>query len=322
MTRDQHRLSPVVGFLRNPSLRIRAAGPISKRAEHCQREYLRIVECWGRLYHRASGFGETGLRGKRFIVRGLAAERQERIVGLLREHGFVRNSELSGQLGVSIVTVRQDVEALRNRGIVRKTFGGALLHEEGRVDSAFTQRADQYRAEKQRIGAAAAAMIQPGETVLLDAGSTTIEIARRLPENADVTVVTCALNIALEAASREGVQVVVCGGELNPRTLSVTGRRAEQTLAEYHADRLFLATYGVDPARGLAERNLAGAELKRALIAAAREVVLVCDSSKFGATAPVHFATLDAIGTVITDRGIPPKFRRQMQKRSIALSQV
>lgn len=252
-------------------------------------------------------------------MRGLAAERQDRIVGLLRKHGFVRNSELSDQLGVSIVTVRQDVEALRTRGIVRKTFGGAMLHDEGRADSAFHQREDQFHEEKQRIGAAAAALIQPGETILLDAGTTTIEIARRLPENADVTVVTCALNIALEASSRAGVHVVVCGGELNPRTLSVVGRRAEQTLAEYHVDRLFLATYGVDLVRGLTERNLAGAELKRALLAAAREVVLVCDSSKFGATAPVQFAPLSAVQSVITDAGISRKFRRFLQTRAITL---
>lgn len=255
-------------------------------------------------------------------MRGLAAERQERIVGLLREHGFVRNSELSDELGVSIVTVRQDVEALRTRGVVRKTFGGVLLHEEGRADSAFTQRLDQFRDEKQRIGAAAAALVQPGETILLDAGTTTIEIARRLPENADVTVVTCALNVALEASGRAGVHVVVCGGELNPRTLSVVGRRAEQTLAEYQADRLFLATYGVDPDRGLSERNLAGAELKRALIGAAREVILVCDSSKFGAAAPVQFAALDAVSSIITDRGLTTKLRRQLQRQAIAVQLV
>jgi DeoR/GlpR family transcriptional regulator of sugar metabolism len=255
-------------------------------------------------------------------VRGLATERQEQIAAQLREHGFVRNSELSDLLGVSIVTVRQDIEALQNRGVARKTFGGAVLKGESGLDSAFAQRVAQYREEKRRIGAAAAQLVQPGETILLDAGSTTIEMARRLPEHADITVVTCALNVALEAGTRAGVHVVVCGGELNPRTMSVVGPEVERMLGEVHADRLFLATYGVDLVKGLAERNFAGVQVKRALIAAARQVVLICDSSKFGTCAPVRFAPVNVLHRVITDPGIPKAFRRQFQDQQITLDVV
>src|SRR5207245_5318371 len=123
-----------------------------------------------------------------------------------------------------------------------------------------------------------------------DAGPTTIEIAKRLPENAEITVVTCALNVALEAGARAGTTVIVCGGVLNPRTLSVVGHHVDGILAELNAHRLFLATYGVDLAKGLTDRNVASAQTKRALIAAAREVVLVCDSSKIGEVAPITVA--------------------------------
>lgn len=256
-------------------------------------------------------------------MRGVATARQERIVELLREQGFVRNSELSSLLGVSIVTIRQDLESLQARGTVRKTFGGAVLTAEGSLpDSAYALRAVENREEKRRIGAAAAALIRPGETVLLDAGSTTIEIARRLPEKAEVTVFTCALNVALEAGGRAGVSVILCGGELNPRTLSVTGSQTERMLQEVNADRLFLATYGVDLAKGLAERNFTGAQVKQALIAASRQVVLVCDASKFGASAPICFAPLDVVHHVVTNQGIADDFIRYFRDRDVALDLV
>jgi DeoR/GlpR family transcriptional regulator of sugar metabolism len=138
-----------------------------------------------------------------------ATGRRERIVELIREHRHVRNSDLSDSLGVSIVTIRQDIEALAELGLVRKTYGGAILHADASLDSAFAARAKLRRAEKQRVGAAAARLVAAGETVILDAGTTTIEIARRLPENAEVTVVTCALNVALEADARAGTTVAI-----------------------------------------------------------------------------------------------------------------
>jgi DeoR family transcriptional regulator of aga operon len=255
-------------------------------------------------------------------VRGLTTARQGRIIELLRENGFVRNSELSSLLGVSTVTIRQDVETLQSLGVVRKMFGGAVLQAEGVPDSVFAQRAQVHREEKQRIGAAAARLIQPGETILLDAGTTTVEIAKRLPEHADLTVLTAALNVALEAGARAGVSVIVCGGDLNPRTLSAVGYHVEHMLRDVNADRLFLATYAVDLNRGLAERNFAGAQIKRKLIAAARQVMLVCDSSKFGETAPVLFAPLDLVHYVVTDQGITDQVRDFFQEKQIPVEAV
>jgi DeoR family transcriptional regulator of aga operon len=124
----------------------------------------------------------------------------------------------------------------------------------------------------------------------------------------EVTVLTCALNVALEAGAKAGVTVILCGGTLNPRTLSVVGHQVEAVLAEVNAHRLFLATYGVDLLKGLTDRNFASAQTKRALIGAAREVILVCDSSKFGEVAPVSIAPLDVAHRVITDKNVPPAY--------------
>ena len=215
------------------------------------------------------------------MARVVNEERRASIADIARRKGFVRNSDLSQRFGVSTVTIRQDIEALSAQGLVHRTFGGAMFATEAMPDSSFEQRSAEHRASKQRIGAAAAASIRPGETILLDSGTTTMEIARRLPQNADITIVTCALDIALEAGAKPGVTVIVCGGRLNPRTLSTADSETGKQLSQIFADRLFLGTYGIHAEKGLAERNHDVAQAKRALIAAARDVTLVCDSSKF-----------------------------------------
>lgn len=250
------------------------------------------------------------------------AERRRQIINILREQRHVRNSELSTAFGVSIVTIRQDIDALEELGYIRKTYGGAVLETGSGYDSAFAARAKLHHQQKRRIGAAAARLIAPGEVVILDAGTTTTEIAKALPENADLTVLTCALNIALEAGTKKGIGVMVCGGHLNPRTLSLVGHEVEHMLSGINADRLFLATYGVDLSKGLTDRNAATAQVKRAMIAAARQTILVCDSSKFGEICPHAVAPIDAVNLVITDERIPSPFTEHFALKGIEVSTV
>jgi len=248
--------------------------------------------------------------------------RRDRVIQLAKSKGFVRSSELSDIFGVSTVTIRQDLDFLGNQGLLKKTYGGAIAAGEPTLDTEFSQRAMDHAGEKRRIGARAASIIKPGETILLDAGSTTIEIAKCLPEHADLTVVTCAINVAMEAVKRTGVNVVLCGGALNPRTLSVSGTYVDQALQDFHADRLFLATYSVNIEKGLGERNFSGAQTKRSLLGAAQQITLVCDSSKFGATSPVVIAPLDVVQQVITDSGIPQEYSEFFAGRQVEVDVV
>jgi DeoR/GlpR family transcriptional regulator of sugar metabolism len=241
---------------------------------------------------------------------------------MVRETGFVRNSELSSRFGVSTVTIRQDIDRLSSMGLVQRTYGGAVLQVELGQDTSFDLRSAEHVAAKRRIGAAAARSIRPGETILLDSGSTTMEVARQLPENADITVVTPALNIALEAGAKPGVTVIVCGGRLNPRTLSTAGQETTRQLSTMFADRLFLATYGVDLDKGLAERSFEIAETKRALIGSAREITLVCDSSKFGFAGPVLISPLSVVRRIVTDDGIPPEYLTWLRTNDIDVELV
>ncbi len=244
-------------------------------------------------------------------------ERRSSITEHLRNYGFVRNSELSNRFGVSIVTIRQDIDALYAQGLVQKTYGGAVLTADASLDSSFAARSSERADAKRRIGAAAAKTIRPGQVILLDSGSTTFEIARSLPDNSEITVVTCGLNIALEAGKKSGVTVILCGGRLNPRTLSTVDHQTERQLAEIRADWLFLATYGVDLERGLAERTYEVAQTKRTLIGAAREVTLVCDSSKFGSAGPVLISALSVVSKIITDAAIPDDYRAWFESHDI-----
>jgi DeoR/GlpR family transcriptional regulator of sugar metabolism len=275
--------------------------------------------CILRLYSKplARRFEEFGV-----AARGAGRHRQDRILELIRAHGFVKGSELSEVLGVSTVTIRQDLELLSERGLVSRMFGGAVAGPGDMLDSKASGQAVNKRETKQRIGAAAAGQIQPGETVLLDGGTTTLEVARRLPENGGVTVVTCAPMVALEAVNRAGVTVILCAGQLNAQTLSVTGPPVEQLLRDVRAHRLFLATCSVDLAHGLGEHSFAGAQSKRALIASACQVVLVCDSSKFRASAPMRVASLDVVHQVITDEGVPQPFLDALRFRGVVVDIV
>ncbi len=249
-----------------------------------------------------------------------AIKRRESIARLVRQSGFVRTSELSGRFGVSTVTIRQDIDALSAEGRVQRTYGGAVSQIESAEDTAFDLRLAANRDAKVRIGRAAAASIRPGETVLIDSGTTAIEIARHLPEDAGITVVTPALNIALEAGSKRGVEVMVCGGRLNPKTLSTTATEIARPFPEIFADRLFLATYGVDIEKGLAERSLEVAETKRALIRSAREVTLICDSSKFGLAGPILISPLSVVRHVITDDRISKSDLRWLRDQRIKVT--
>ncbi len=253
------------------------------------------------------------------VARIVNEDRRASIADIARRKGFVRNSDLSQRFGVSTVTIRQDIEALSAQGLVHRTFGGAMFAAEAMPDSSFEQRSAEHRPSKQRIGAAAAASIRPGETILLDSGTTTMEIARRLPQNADITIVTCALDIALEAGAKPGVTVIVCGGRLNPRTLSTADSETGKQLSQIFADRLFLGTYGIHGEKGLAERSHDVAQAKRALIAAARDVTLVCDSSKFADAGPVIVAPISIASCIITDVDLAPNHQTRLREVGIQL---
>ncbi|QIA27798.1 DeoR/GlpR transcriptional regulator [Thermaerobacter sp. PB12/4term] len=232
----------------------------------------------------------------------LAEERRRQVLQWLEAEGRLEVSEVARRLAVSPMTVRRDLERLEADGLLVRTHGGAL--PVGAVTPRelpyASKRARQVEA-KRKIGRAAAALIRPGETVILDAGSTTLEIARHLPPRITLKVVTNDLLIARELADREGIDVYVTGGQVRRGVYSLQGPETEAYLRATHVDRAFVGADGIDVVYGVSTTNRQKVPVKQAMLAAAERSYVVADHSKLGRRAFARFAGIDQIGTLICD---------------------
>jgi len=238
--------------------------------------------------------------------RGLMIEeRRRRIRELLRAEGRVRVEALAARFGISLVTIRADLSILESAGALTRTHGGALSLPE--ADQSLDVKQLQHRAEKQRIAAAAAGLIRDGETIILDSGTTTAEIARhiRTLDLKSINVITNALNIAALLIDVPSVRLIVPGGILRRESNSLSGPMAESTLATLRANRLYLGADGVDPQIGVMTPHLAEAELNAKMIGISQQVVVVADSSKFARRNISLIARVEQLHMLITDRAAP-----------------
>jgi DeoR family transcriptional regulator of aga operon len=250
----------------------------------------------------------------------LVEERRRRILELLDGQERVTVDELVGRFGVSAVTARGDLDALAGLGAVVRSHGGALKRTDAPDEVPITVKETLHHAEKVRIGRAAAQMIRDGETVMLDSGTTTAEIARQicfLKRARPLNVITNALNIAMELASVPHVRLIMIGGVLRQMSYSLAGPPAEQTLRGLHADRLFLGVDGLDPEIGLMTPDVVEAQLNAVMIQVSREVIVVADSSKFQRRSLSVIAKLDVVHKVITDSGVGAEVLAALRARNI-----
>jgi DeoR/GlpR family transcriptional regulator of sugar metabolism len=251
-----------------------------------------------------------GQRWCRLGLPVLPAQRQARIVQQLQENGFVEIAAVSAQFGVDRSTLRRDLERLEARGLARRTRGGALPGPaSGLADIPYEVKRIENTPEKQAIGRAAATRVCEGEAVLLDSGSTTYQIARALRRHRDISVVTNDLNVAMCLADSPGVRLVVTGGFLLESVYTLVGPRGVQELRELHVDRAFLGADAIHHTAGITNVTFVEVETKQAMIGAAREVVVVADSSKFEHHALANVCGLQEIDLILTDDGLEPDVR-------------
>jgi DeoR family transcriptional regulator of aga operon len=246
---------------------------------------------------------------KRWSIAGMseplpAALRRERMLDLIGRTGFVRVAELSEAFQVSDVTVRSDLDALDAQQSIRRVHGGAVLRGAGTREASFEEALESSAEEKRRIGAAAAALVESGSSVLLDVGTTTAAIARALADRddlEDVTVITNGLTIALELERAiPRFQVVVTGGTLRPLQHSLVEPLASVLLERVHADLAFIGCTGVDPVGGITNVNLPEADLKRVMVASSGRALVVADGSKLGRTHVGRIAALEDVAGLVT----------------------
>ncbi|OKI28851.1 DeoR/GlpR family DNA-binding transcription regulator [Streptomyces sp. CB03911] len=229
------------------------------------------------------------------------ANRLDLTLRLVQNSERVSVSELSQRLGVSEMTVRRDLDALEGQGLVQRVHGGAVATRSREDGAGFVAREPWQAATKDRLGAAVAAMVDPGSRVLLDAGSTTVHVARHLVDRAPLTVAVLSLQAAVGLADRPGIELLVVGGRSRPGERSFVGPLALRTLESLAFDCYVLSIGGVHAEYGWSEFSLDDAAVKQTALAQATRTIAVADATKLGVRAFSQVAGLDAVDTFVTD---------------------
>ncbi|MBI2842522.1 MAG: DeoR/GlpR transcriptional regulator [Armatimonadetes bacterium] len=230
-------------------------------------------------------------------------ERWDRIADLLNTQGRATVEELADLLSVSTATIRRDLRHMQRRGIITRTRGGAVKSQQVGLDRSIDESRALYVAEKEKIGSLAASLIEPGDTVIIDGGSTTFQVARNITVSG-VTVVTNALDIVSALMPKHDIEVVVIGGMLRRYGGTTIGPTTERELSHLMADKAIIGINAISVSHGLSTPNPLVAEVKQVMIKQSREVIVVVDHTKFGEVALYEVAPIDAVDKIVTDSGI------------------
>jgi DeoR family transcriptional regulator of aga operon len=254
--------------------------------------------------------------------------REEQIMRLLLRKGSASIEELLASIGTSAPSIRRDLTRLENRGLVRRTHGGAmlvepLLYEPFRYDTSFQAREQRAADEKRRIALAAADLIQLNETIGITAGTTTTQVGRALRHRANIKVVTNAINIGMELCNQPGMRTSITGGVLPYAwSFSLTGPAAIRFMDDVYLDRLFLNVVGLHPERGCTTMEQDEALTFRAMVRQSREVIVVADSSKLGRISPSLICPITDIHTLVTDTGASEEQLAPFLERNVKVIRV
>ncbi len=244
-------------------------------------------------------------------------ERQNQILQILARNQRISVSEVCEIFDVSEATARRDLEALAEQGKLQRVHGGAIPLSLAPPEAPILQREGEQAEEKSRIGLAAAALVQDGETVFLGSGSTVLEAARALRTRSRLTVITNSLPVINALAGLENIHVICLGGELRDSELSFIGHLTEQALSEVRVDKVIIGTRAISLEHGLTNDYLPETMTDRAILKAGQEVILVADHSKFGRVATAFLAPLESVHTVVTDAATPPDLLDALRERGL-----
>ena len=246
-----------------------------------------------------------------------AAERRKYSFEVLSERGHVSVAELSSHLGVSEVTIRKDLQYLEERNLLMRTHGGAMRLDYLVAEQTLEEKGQKYQEQKARIGRAAAELVEDGDTLILDAGTTVLQVARHLRGKRNLTVLTSSITVAAEMMRIPDADLIMLGGLVRASSAAVVGHYAEQMVRDHSFRKLFLAVDGFDVERGLTTTHTMEAHLNRIMIESAMQTVAVLDSSKFGRRGLCSICGVESVDVVVTDDQIPDNFRRQLEERDV-----
>ncbi len=247
------------------------------------------------------------------------AERRNKTIRQLNDKGQVSVTELSKMLKVSEVTIRKDLFYLENQKFLIRTHGGAMKNDYLVQDQHFEEKGKKHSEEKRLIGEVAAKMVEDGDSLILDAGSTVMQIARNLHNKRGLIVLTPAVTVAIELMRVPEIQIMVMGGILRNTSGAVVGPYAEAMVKEHYCSKLFLAADGFDPSFGLTTTNALEAHLNRMMIESAQKTIVAIDSSKFGRRGLSRICGIENIDVVITDSGVSESMRQTLADSDVAV---
>jgi len=251
----------------------------------------------------------------------ITEKRRSSIIEELRHHEMVKVSELSRSFSVSEVSIRRDMRYLEELGVLKRVHGGAISVANRPVGETAIADSDPRTEQKRRIGRAAAAMVTPGDRLILDSGTTTLQTAAHLSNEllaaGNLTVITASLPIVRQLGVHKGLHLIVLGGIYVPDYELMVGPQTVETLKSLHADKMFLGTDGLTFSQGLTTANVLEAEVDRAMVRAATEVIVVADSSKIGGIGLATIMPLSGIHKLITDTDAPADFVARLRQLGI-----
>ena len=244
-------------------------------------------------------------------------ERREKIIDLVEKQGRVSVAALSEQFGLSRATIRTDLEALVKLGLIVRTHGGAISSNHSNIEMSFDVRRRLRAAEKRRIGAAGAAMIEDGEAIALDASTTALAVANHIKGRRELTVITNGIFTALALIQTPGVTVLMPGGFLRRDSVSLIGVEGRDVLDKYNFQKGFFGAKGFTLQEGLTDVNRDEVAIKQDMVRRAKQVIAVIDSSKWGRVGFASFATVEQIDCVITDQDAPQDMVAALERSGV-----
>lgn len=246
-------------------------------------------------------------------------ERRVLILQKLEKEGQVEVVALSTEFHVSDVTIRNDLNKLEEKKTLIRSRGGAFKIDRVGVDFDISDKNKRYFEEKKRIGQVAAGLIEEGDTIILDSGTTTLEITKHLSKFKSLTILTNALNVAGALIEMKNINVIIPGGFLKRNSSSLVGAPAEESFKNYFCDKLFLAVDGFNSAHGLSTPSVEEAHLNRVMIEISKKVIVVTDSSKFLKRSFAVIAPISKVDIIVTDSGIQANDLKELENAGVEI---
>lgn len=248
----------------------------------------------------------------------LSEERKRVIMEQLKQEGQVKVPELSFRLTVSEETVRRDLLLLEKEGLVKRVYGGAVLAKPTSYEPPYLQRQKVKSEEKERIGRAAAALIESGDTIAIDVGTTTLEMAKAISERERLTILTNSLAVAYHLmeslnSGRFKGKIIVIGGELNPQQQSMSGTLGENVMSQFRVDKAFISAGGISLLRGISDFDLAETGMSRRMVEAASQTIVLSDDSKLDKDAFVEIIPLRKVQAIVSNVAPPRHWMQQLK---------